>query len=179
MKVDRQNQSWDGVSGVKNRASCHRSPLPFIVSISFHFSLFLFIIFCFYFQNTVLLCTEDESSEKNYEVQREKRNLLNKDKFKTPSSLKFQIAFPHSKPISHNRAATGDSGISLGVLLWKQVTGLLSPFKLPDFHLGSYELFPPLLPKLILSLHLKHYPLLLWGRWNIYLSNCPSWIKAK
>lgn len=124
-----------------------------------------------------VLCAEDESFEKNYEVQREKRNILNKDKFKTPNSLKFQIVFPHSKSISHKWGATRDSGISLSVLLWKQITGLLSPFKLPDFHLGSYELFPPLLPKLILSLHLKHYPLLLWGRWNIYLSKCPSWIK--
>ena len=167
------------MSRVKNRASRRRSPLPFIVSISFHFSLFSFIIFCFYFQNTVLLCTEDESFEKAMKYKEKKRNILNKDKFKTPNSLKFQIVFPHSKSISHKWGATGDSGISLSVLLWKQVTGLLSPFKLPDFHLGSYELFSPLLPKLILSLHLKHYPLLLWGRWNIYLSKCPSWIKAK
>ena len=70
---NRQNQSWDGVSRVKNWASCHGSPLTFIASISFPFSLFLFIIFCFYFQNTVLLFNDDSSFEKNHEVQREKK----------------------------------------------------------------------------------------------------------
>ena len=163
-----------------------RTELHVVGALCPSLSAYPFIFPCFHLSSSVfisrtqcycVLCAEDESFEKNYEVQREKRNILNKDKFKTPNSLKFQIVFPHSKSISHKWGATRDSGISLSVLLWKQITGLLSPFKLPDFHLGSYELFPSLLPKLILSLHLKHYPLLLWGRWNIYLSKCPSWIK--
>ena len=149
-------------------------------------SAYPFIFPCFHLSSSVFISRTQcycvlrmKVLRRAMKYKEKKRNILNKDKFKTPNSLKFQIVFPHSKSISHKWGATGDSGISLSVLLWKQVTGLLSPFKLPDFHLGSYELFSPLLPKLILSLHLKHYPLLLWGRWNIYLSKCPSWIKAK
>ena len=142
-----------------------------------------FLFPCFYLSSFVFISRTQcycvlrmQVLKRTIKYKEKKRNILNKDKFKTPNSLKFQIVFPHLKSISRKWVATGDSGISLSVLL---ITGLLSFFKLPDFHLGSYELYPQLLPKLILSLHLKHYPLLLWGRWNIYLSKCPGWIKAK
>ena len=142
-----------------------------------------FLFPCFYLSSSVFISRTQcycvlrmQVLKRTMKYKEKKRNILNKDKFKTPNSLKFQIVFPHLKSISRKWGATGDSGISLSVLL---ITGLLSFFKLPDFHLGSYELYSQLLPKLILSMHLKHYPLLLWGRWNIYLSKCPGWIKAK
>lgn len=86
---------------------------PTIVVTSLHFSLFSLSILFFISRTQCLWSAVDESFEKNYEGQREKRNILNKDKFKTPNSLKFPIVFPHLKSICCKWGATWDDRIFL------------------------------------------------------------------